>query len=70
MLLGAVVRRQRDRAGRAPAEAEEREGVIPTGVAAVIRARSVVPKTDWKLLAERVQIVSYPVLGLVERATS
>ena len=52
------------------AEAEEAEGVVPSGTAAVIRAHSDVSKIDWKLLAERAEIVGYPVLGLVEQMSA
>lgn len=49
------------------AQAEEEEGVIPKGVAAVLRERADVSKIDWKLLAARTEIVGYPVLPLVEQ---
>lgn len=52
------------------AQAEEDEGVIPTGTASVIRENSHVSKIDWKLLAERTEIVGYPILGLVEQMAS
>ncbi|KAL2202884.1 argininosuccinate lyase, partial [Sarocladium strictum] len=52
------------------AEAEEAEGVVPAGTAAVIRKHSDVSKIDWQLLAERAEIVGYPVLGLVEQMSS
>jgi adenylosuccinate lyase len=52
------------------AEAEEAEGVIPAGTAAVLRKNSDVSKIDWKLLAERAEIVGYPVLGLVEQMST
>lgn len=49
------------------AQAEEDEGVIPAGVATVIRSHSDVAKIDWQLLAARTEIVGYPVLPLVEQ---
>ncbi|KAH7160735.1 L-Aspartase-like protein [Dactylonectria macrodidyma] len=49
------------------AQAEEDEGVIPAGAAAVIREHSHVSKIDWPLLASRAEIVGYPILGLVEQ---
>ncbi|KAH7015644.1 L-Aspartase-like protein [Ilyonectria destructans] len=49
------------------AQAEEDEGVIPSGVASVIREHSHVSKIDWPLLASRAEIVGYPILGLVEQ---
>ncbi|KPM44502.1 hypothetical protein AK830_g2047 [Neonectria ditissima] len=49
------------------AQAEEDEGVIPPGVAAVIHQHSDVSKIDWPLLASRAEIVGYPILGLVEQ---
>jgi 3-carboxy-cis,cis-muconate cycloisomerase len=52
------------------AEAEEAECVVPAGTAAVIREHSDVSKIDWQLLAERAEIVGYPVLGLVEQMSS
>lgn len=52
------------------AKAEEAEGIIPAGVAAVIREHSDVSKIDWKLIAARTEIVGYPVLPLVEQMAS
>ncbi|CAH0002543.1 unnamed protein product [Clonostachys byssicola] len=49
------------------AQAEEQEGVIPTGVSSVIREHSDVSKIDWQRLAARTEIVGYPVLPLVEQ---
>lgn len=49
------------------AQAEEDEGIIPSGVAHVIRKHSDVSKIDWDLLAARTEIVGYPVLPLVEQ---
>lgn len=49
------------------AQAEEDEGVIPAGVASVIRDHSNVSSIDWQLLAARTEIVGYPVLPLVEQ---
>lgn len=49
------------------AQAEEDEGVIPTGTAAAIREHSDVSKIDWPLLAQKAEIVGYPILGLVEQ---
>ena len=52
------------------AQAEEDEGVIPTGTVSVIREHSHVSKIDWQLLAKRAEIVGYPILGLVEQMAS
>ncbi|KAK7430703.1 hypothetical protein QQZ08_002747 [Neonectria magnoliae] len=49
------------------AQAEEDEGVIPPGVATVIRQHSDVSNVDWSLLSARAEIVGYPILGLVEQ---
>lgn len=49
------------------AQAEEDEGVIPKGTAAVIRGHSDVASIDWATMAERTEIVGYPVLPLVEQ---
>lgn len=49
------------------AQAEEDEGVIPAGTAAVIREHSDVSKIDWPKLAQKAEIVGYPILGLVEQ---
>ncbi|KAK8119602.1 adenylosuccinate lyase [Apiospora kogelbergensis] len=51
-------------------QAEEAEGVIPGGVADVIRQHSDVSKIDWKLLGSRTEIVGYPVFPLVEQMAS
>ncbi|KAJ0326639.1 hypothetical protein COL5a_006827 [Colletotrichum fioriniae] len=49
------------------AEAEEAEGIIPDGTAAILREHCDVSKIDWQLLAARTEIVGYPVLPLVEQ---
>ncbi len=49
------------------AQAEEYEGVIPAGTAAVIRDHADVEQIDWKRMASRTEIVGYPVLPLVEQ---
>lgn len=49
------------------AEAEEAEGIVPSGTAAVLREHCDVSKIDWQLLAARTEIVGYPVLPLVEQ---
>jgi adenylosuccinate lyase len=49
------------------AQAEEDEGVVPVGIASIIRKHSNVSKIDWPLLAERTEIVGYPVLPLIEQ---
>ncbi|KAL6916549.1 hypothetical protein ACHAP8_007030 [Fusarium lateritium] len=49
------------------AQAEEDEGIIPTGTAKIIRELSDVSKVDWPLLAKRTEVVGYPILGLVEQ---
>lgn len=52
------------------AQAEEDEGVVPAGVASVIKEHSHVSKIDWPALAAKTEIVGYPVLALVEQMTS
>jgi adenylosuccinate lyase len=52
------------------AQAEEDQGVIPSGTAKVIREHSDVSKIDWPLLAKRAEVVGYPILGLVEQMAS
>ena len=52
------------------AQAEEDEGVIPAGVASVIKEHSDVSKIDWPALAEKTEIVGYPVLALVQQMSS
>lgn len=52
------------------AEAEEEEGVIPKGTAATIRAHSDVGNINWPVLAEKTEIVGYPVLPLIEQMLS
>ncbi|EMT74349.1 hypothetical protein FOC4_g10002460 [Fusarium odoratissimum] len=52
------------------AQAEEDQGVIPSGIAKVIREHSDVSKIDWPLLAKRAEVVGYPILGLVEQMAS
>lgn len=52
------------------AQAEEDEGVIPQGTAAVIREHCDVSKIDWPLLAQKAEVVGYPILGLVEQMAS
>ncbi|RSM19715.1 hypothetical protein CDV31_001346 [Fusarium ambrosium] len=52
------------------ARAEEDEGVIPQGTASVIQKHSHVSKIDWPLLAQKAEIVGYPILGLVEQMAS
>jgi adenylosuccinate lyase len=52
------------------ARAEEDEGVIPQGTASVIQKHSDVSKIDWPLLAQKAEIVGYPILGLVEQMAS
>ncbi|KAI9150018.1 Trans-aconitate decarboxylase 1 [Paramyrothecium foliicola] len=52
------------------AQAQEDNGLIPTGVASTIRQHSDVSKIDWPLLAQRAEIVGYPILGLVEQMSS
>lgn len=52
------------------AEAEEQEGVIPSGTASIIRKYSDVSKIDWSLLAHKAEIVGYPILGLVEQMST
>lgn len=49
------------------AQAEEDEGVIPEGTAAAIRAHSDVANVNWPVLAEKTEIVGYPILPLVEQ---
>ncbi|KAK2590078.1 hypothetical protein QQS21_012239 [Conoideocrella luteorostrata] len=49
------------------AQAQEDNGLIPAGVAGTIRQHSNVTKVDWPLLAQRAEIVGYPILGLVEQ---
>lgn len=49
------------------AEAEEAEGIVPAGTAAVLKEHCDVSKIDWQLLAARTEIVGYPVLPLVEQ---
>ncbi|TEA22546.1 Trans-aconitate decarboxylase 1 [Colletotrichum sidae] len=49
------------------AEAEEAEGIVPAGTAAVLREHCHVSKIDWPLLAARTEIVGYPVLPLIEQ---
>lgn len=49
------------------AEAEEAEGIVPGGTAAVLREHCNVSQIDWQLLAARTEIVGYPVLPLVEQ---
>ncbi|KAF5695660.1 3-carboxy-cis,cis-muconate cycloisomerase [Fusarium denticulatum] len=52
------------------AQAEEDQGVIPSGTAKVIRENSDVSKIDWSSLAKRAEVVGYPILGLVEQMAS
>lgn len=52
------------------ARAEEDEEVIPQGTASVIQKHSDVSKIDWPLLAQKAEIVGYPILGLVEQMAS
>ncbi|KAK7415052.1 hypothetical protein QQX98_006190 [Neonectria punicea] len=49
------------------AQAEEDEGVIPPGVAAVIRQHSDVSNIDWSLLSSRAEIVGCPILDLIKQ---
>lgn len=49
------------------AQAEEDEGVIPKGTASAIKANSSVANVNWPVLADKTEIVGYPILPLVEQ---